>query len=404
MKSIDESGMYVSVIVPLANESADVWARHLSDLANIGAASIECILVSPEVIPGTDGHALGAEAIQEKYGFRKLVLLIGEDTSHLDAIRLGGQAATGNLLTWLNSDDRIQPGAIESVIAAHTQHPDSIIYGNSEQMIGGSPFGRYPVASFISKEILAVGCYISQPACWVPRNIWNQLGGVRNTYSLAFDHDLWVRAADAGVPFHYLAETLAHIEIRPDARSFFQRAEVLAELAELQIEHYGRCAPSTLTSLWSETLTPAFGYEHIPEAVLRKAPEVLARINRAARTRGDYATVRRLKEDMRIWLLVQGISAEVCADGSLSEAARICIIPEGRTSKIAISLSDFAQNIKEIAIIDSETQRPCRAVMLPHINTAIFLLDPSHRSAQTGLKSYNFLAAKDCSARIEAVF
>lgn len=398
------SGQYVSVIVPTAMESADHLARHLAALSSSGAASIECILVSPDTVVGANGEPLSEEGLKQAYGFRNAVLLIGEDTSHQDAVRLGSQAATGSLLTWLNSDDQVESGAVAKVLAAHAENPESIIYGNSEQHTGNEPLGPYPVSAIISREMLAIGCFISQPAAWIPLKVWNRLGGLRDTYSLAFDHDLWVRAADAGVPFHYLEDVLARIEVRPEARSFHQRTEVLGELARLQIEHFGRCAPSTLTSLWAETLNPSFGYDHIPSTVLRQAPDVLGRISQIARQRGDYSTVRRLAEDMRLWFLSQGISAEVDANGSLSEAARISFIAGGKAPKFAVSLEDAAMNMKEIALIDSETHRPCRSIAMPHVNCVIFMPELSSQSAQAKIKTFNFLAAVDCDARLEAVF
>ena len=53
------------------------------------------------------------------------------DKGQSDAINKGFQRATGDILTWLNSDDYYLPGTLHTVAEYFTQHPDvECIYGD----------------------------------------------------------------------------------------------------------------------------------------------------------------------------------------------------------------------------------------------------------------------------------
>src|SRR5262249_36361644 len=121
------------------------------------------------------------------------------DGGQSSAINDGVRRCTGDLVTWLNSDDFYWGHALWDVGRAWAQHPGRGLYiGNGfryDQRTGEYlPFLPRHVA--LNRDALLRGpAYLLQPATFVLRRAWQQVGGLNPELHYCMDWDLFLRVA-----------------------------------------------------------------------------------------------------------------------------------------------------------------------------------------------------------------
>jgi glycosyltransferase involved in cell wall biosynthesis len=115
------------------------------------------------------------------------------------AVNRGMRNATGEILGWLNSDDRYLAGSIRRAVAALFDHPEwLIVYGNAEHInSSGQILGTYPtrqpnagLSGFLD------GCFICQPTVFFRRSTLDAVNRpelLDQSLQTTFDLDLWLQ-------------------------------------------------------------------------------------------------------------------------------------------------------------------------------------------------------------------
>jgi hypothetical protein len=146
--------------------------------------------------------------------------------------------AQGRILAWLNSDDRLRPGALAKIANWLDTSQPRWAYGRAG-MIDGQ--GK-PNASFIvhyknwrgrrfSRRKLLTENFIPQMAVFWNRAMWEQAGGLDLDRHLDMDYDLWLRFAKVSAPLVF-TETLADFRVHGEAKGSRQSvAQLEAALA-----------------------------------------------------------------------------------------------------------------------------------------------------------------------------
>ncbi len=128
-----------------------------------------------------------------------------KDTGMYQAINRGFAVDQSSaIMGWINADDRLQPGAIATVVALFQEN-------KAVQWVGGRHHyceeGGMPVATLearaYSRDLLALGLYegrklffLQQEGIFWRRSLWNNAGGnVDESLRLAGDFELWRRFA-----------------------------------------------------------------------------------------------------------------------------------------------------------------------------------------------------------------
>lgn len=145
----------------------------------------------------------------ERFRDRIDVLVIEPDEGQSDALNKGFALADGDILAWLNSDDRLLPGALFSVALAFARSNADMVAGAVEVERNGRPelvhLTCHESGPLALERLLDVenewlsGTFFFQPEVFFTRDLWQRAGGRVNTdlyYSM--DYDLWVRMAHAG--------------------------------------------------------------------------------------------------------------------------------------------------------------------------------------------------------------
>lgn len=176
------------------------------------------------------GSTDGSVDILERYRDSFAALVIEKDKGQSDGLTKGFDRATGEIVSWLNSDDLLLPGALYRVAEAFMRYGVDMVAGGCRQVEEDGievvlshhnhlPFGKrvpLPLQDLLDFDGRWLkGCFFFQPEVFFTRDIWLRSGGgLRLDLYYVLDYDLWLRMAAAGATIvhtpHYLASSRIH--------------------------------------------------------------------------------------------------------------------------------------------------------------------------------------------------
>ncbi len=163
------------------------------------------------------------------------------DNGQAAAIREGFQRVPGEIVSWLNADDYLFPGALERVAAAFEADPLlDVVYGDAIHVSKEGLFLSYfpPIQEFDANDLTRT-CFICQPACFLRRSAYEKVGGVDPSLVYTMDWDLWCRLARAGAKFQHLPEPLAAVRYYPGTKTLSGDRRRYGEIWRIE-RTYGR--------------------------------------------------------------------------------------------------------------------------------------------------------------------
>ncbi|HVM62092.1 MAG TPA: glycosyltransferase family 2 protein [Verrucomicrobiae bacterium] len=223
-------GLKVSVITPSFNQArflpetlASIRAQDYPDIENI-------------VVDGgsTDGSV---DILRATPGIR---WISERDKGQVDALNKGFAMATGEIVTWINSDDTISPHAVRIAVDALERTGADVVYGDVRiiapdsahiRMFYGIPFD-YPVFLYGIN-------YIGQQSAYFRRSLLQKAGPLRLEYDNAFDYELWLRMALHG-RFVYVPELRGQIRVHPNAKSIALAKRTWADTDRIRVEYWSK--------------------------------------------------------------------------------------------------------------------------------------------------------------------
>jgi len=162
-----------------------------------------------------------------------------KDKGQTDAINKGFAVSTGEVLNWINSDDRLVPGALSSLVEVMKKKPSVGAWVGSCDLVdekGGKLKTVEPRG--LTKDKLAtwgVEGFFFQPSCFFSRKVWEECGPLDNGLHMAFDVDFFLKMADYGifgVPVLW-SEAIIH----KDAKTTALKPQMRAEKYIVQARH-----------------------------------------------------------------------------------------------------------------------------------------------------------------------
>lgn len=148
------------------------------------------------------------------------------------AINLGAQQlkAHHEYFNWLNDDDLLEPGSLEATVNALDRNPAAVVAFGSCRYI--DPQGRELWISKAGKwapRVLSWGPdLIPQPGMLVRSSSWKQVGGLDESFSLAFDLDLLLKLKKLG-PFAQVPSVVSAFRWHPDSLTVDDRTTNIKE-------------------------------------------------------------------------------------------------------------------------------------------------------------------------------
>lgn len=169
----------------------------------------------------------------------RLRLISAPDQGTADAVNRGFLLSRGEIFAFLNGDDTYVPGAVRAAAEYLAAHPEAGgVYGEAD-WIGedGRRLGRYPTRDF-DPEALREECFISQPACFLRREVFQRAGMLDAGLRCSFDYDLWIRLSRFS-RLGRIERLLARSRMRRDSKTLGARKQVFRETIALLKRHYG---------------------------------------------------------------------------------------------------------------------------------------------------------------------
>jgi len=149
-------------------------------------------------------------------GYGHVDLTVESDKGMTDAINKGFKMAKGEWVMWLNTDDRLKPGALAAVKKFAESKPDAdVVYGAWDFIDGEGKFMRTMGLFPFRKLMLAhYGCYIGSTATFFRKSSIMDEGLLLNErFKCVMDGEYYNRLASLGKKFVYLSNVLADFRL-----------------------------------------------------------------------------------------------------------------------------------------------------------------------------------------------
>jgi len=164
------------------------------------------------------------------------------DDGQADAINRGFAQTSGEIMSWLNSDDLLLPGSLAYVARYFAEHPEvDVVYGyrltidEDDRQIGS----RIPPAH--DDLALTLADYIPQETLFWRRRVWDAAGAcVDPSFNYALDWELLLRFRDAGARMVCLPRYLGAFRVHDKQKSAIAYEVGLVEGASLRKRVHGR--------------------------------------------------------------------------------------------------------------------------------------------------------------------
>jgi len=194
LRKSDLEGLKLSVVIPTLNQVGTIEDTILS-IINQNYRNYEIIIMD-------GGSNDGTLEVVKKYEDWVDFLISGDDSGQSNAINKGFQLASGDIFSWINSDDYYLPGAFSKVVKVFTESSAiDIVVGNGEIVTLDHKFLKHIKAMTMTRENLLQWIndkWIMQQSCFWRASIWEDSGGVDENLELLMDFDLWLRFAELG--------------------------------------------------------------------------------------------------------------------------------------------------------------------------------------------------------------
>ena len=201
----------VSIVTPSYNQ-AEFLEETIRSVLEQNYEPLEYIVVD-------DGSTDGSAEIAERHADR-LTLIRQENAGQPAAINRGFERASGELLGFLNSDDTLLPGAIETMAAELEREPQALlVYGDAHYTDEQSKrTGDLRARDFdVAAMQRACDNHVVQPSTLWRREAWERFGPFDETAYYFFDFEFFVRFPPERV--RRLAMPLSTYRVHPDAKS-----------------------------------------------------------------------------------------------------------------------------------------------------------------------------------------
>jgi glycosyltransferase involved in cell wall biosynthesis len=232
----------VSIVTPSFNQGRFL-KRTIESVLNQSYPNIEYFVID-------GGSTDESVEILQSYGAR-FYWVSEKDKGQADAINKGFNQSTGEIRAYLNSDDVLFPGAVETVIKYFEKMPDcDLLYGRAEYIDEHDhKTGMYGTAEY-SFDMLMRYCCICQPAAFWRTRISRIIGPLDESLGYIMDYDYWLRIAKNKERIVHIPDILAAYRLYLETKTLSARDEIFKEVFKICLKHGGYVDINWFISYW----------------------------------------------------------------------------------------------------------------------------------------------------------
>jgi glycosyltransferase involved in cell wall biosynthesis len=223
----------ITIVTPSFNQG-DFLERTIQSLQSQNYPHTQHIIID-------GGSTDGTLSVLQKYD-SVLAWVSEPDEGQAQAINKGFRQASGDIVTWLNSDDIYLPNALPLVAAFFNQNPDlDVVYGDYHLIDSRERVLLRKKEIPFDYNILLYGLdYISQPTVFFRRRMIETFGYLDESLHYGLDWEYWLRLARGGAQFGLLAQYLAATRLHTEAKTVQAPAQMLAEHQRIRSMYWDR--------------------------------------------------------------------------------------------------------------------------------------------------------------------
>lgn len=242
----------ITIITPSFNQGEFIEETIKSVISQEGDFTLEYIIMDGGSTDGTVGIIKKYEKLLKEGAWPvkcrgiDFKWVSARDGGQCDAINKGFASTRGRILNWINSDDRLTPGALRSVLETVASSPGSGVWAGSCNLVDTKGKVLTTVRPFgLTRDELAswgVTGFFFQPSCFFSREAWNKCGPLDMSLYIAFDLDLFLKFASE-FKIHGIDMLWSEATIHKDAKTTAREPLMNAEKYIVQARHgYERLA------------------------------------------------------------------------------------------------------------------------------------------------------------------
>ena len=211
----------ISIVTPTLNQGKFIERTILSVL-NQDYPSLEYVVM--------DGGSIDETlSILARYSHR-IRHVSEKDAGQSNAINKGMRLCTGELLTWLNSDDMLATDALAGMAMAFYSSGADMVAGVCQVQKDGGVLNRHmttcgdgplPLDDLLDLDgIWMQGQFFYQPEVMFTRSLWERAGGrVDESLHYSMDYEMWLRFAEQGARLHAIGRTIALFGVHAEQKT-----------------------------------------------------------------------------------------------------------------------------------------------------------------------------------------
>ena len=257
--------MKLTIITPSYNQ-APFLAATLESVAFQDYPDIEHIVVD-------GGSGDGSVEILRQWAGHPITWLSEPDLGQADAINKGVAMATGDVCTWLNSDDvYLDPTVVSAAMAVMARGARAVTGGGRYIDVEGIPGEAIPVrADRLTRSHVRHVDWLLQPATFIRMDLMRRFP-LDTSLNWALDWDLFIRIADVA-SFTALDCEIAGYRVHSGSKTHAGGGDRRRELVRVMERYHGRASPEYLLTKLAVT---AFVVSERAPAPIARAPRWLA--------------------------------------------------------------------------------------------------------------------------------
>lgn len=188
VRKIGFSTPKISIVTPSYNQNLFV-KETIESVLSQDYPNLEYIIID-------GGSADGSVKTIEDYIDRLSYFKSEKDRGHGEALNKGFRQSTGEIMAWLNSDDKYMPWTFKTVASIFAEHPEVnwLVGTNGWWNDKGALVDAKNVYKNAHDYLRGDFSWIQQESVFWRRSLWEQAGGsINEDYKFMVDGELWTR-------------------------------------------------------------------------------------------------------------------------------------------------------------------------------------------------------------------
>ncbi len=208
----------ISIVTPSFNQ-AEYLREALDSVACQDYPALEHLVFDGQ---STDGSAQLLNEYSHRPDASHLHWVSEKDDGQSDALNKGFRAARGDVIGWLNADDRYLPGCFRSVAEFFERNPDvDLVYGDFRWIDTAGRVLQVRREIAFSRFVLMYHhvLFVPSTATFIRRRIFEEGNFLDLSYHYAMDFEFFLRLSQGGYHFRHLAKLLADFRWQRESKS-----------------------------------------------------------------------------------------------------------------------------------------------------------------------------------------